>query len=221
MKTKHICAVIAAFLLSTASLHAWDLKDLKNVLGGSGSSDSPIGNIISGLLQKESLTVEDLCGTWSYSAPAVTFKSENLLQKAGGAAASSAIVCKLEPYYKTTGLDQVVMTVNPDSTFTMTVRSIILKGTVETLAEEGSEANFTFNFTALGKIKLGKMNAYVTQSGNSTNVMFDVTKLIEIAEKVSSVAKSSTITTAVNLLKSYDGVCVGFELEKTADPETK
>ncbi|MDE5836948.1 MAG: DUF4923 family protein, partial [Paramuribaculum sp.] len=64
--------------------------DLKGMLGS--------------LLSSDKITVKSLTGTWKYSAPAVTFKSSNLLKKAGGAAASSAIESKLSPYYSKAGL---------------------------------------------------------------------------------------------------------------------
>ncbi len=213
-------SVLSMFIMLIANAQL-NLGNILNGLGGKSGSDSSVTNAISGivgnLLSTDKLSLSDITGSWSYVEPAVCFKSENLLQKAGGAAAASTIKEKLAPYYKMSGLDKVQLTVNPDSTFVMKVSKMTLKGTVRILNDEESQSNLEFDFAALGKINLGKINAYVVVNkvNNSMDLMFDVSKLVTIAEKVSVVAKSSAITTAVNLLKSYDGVCAGFKMSKS------
>lgn len=218
---KKIIAIIAIItLLPAITISAWDLKDLKGVLGGSSSNSTAntVGSILSGLLTSEKLTIKDLTGTWAYNSPAVTFKSDNLLQKAGGTAAASALEQKLVPYYKTAGFDNLRLTVNADSTFTLSVRRMNLSGTIETIEATGNSStanhNFVFRFKALKAINIGAMNAYVTKSPQGQlNLMFDVTKLVSLIEKVGSVTNNSTVNGAVSLLKSYDGVCAGFTLD--------
>ena len=59
------------------------------------------------------------------------------------------------------------------------------------------------------------VNAYVTKSiDSSMTLTFDITKLIAIMQEVSKIAKSSSVTTIVNALASFDGICAGFELKK-------
>lgn len=58
------------------------------------SKSGGLGDILSGLANKfgvgsSSLTIDKMAGTWNYKGPAVSFKSDNLLLKAGGAAAST------------------------------------------------------------------------------------------------------------------------------------
>ncbi|MCH5318771.1 MAG: DUF4923 family protein [Paramuribaculum sp.] len=196
--------------------------DLKSILGGltgnsgDNSTVSTVTGILGNLLSSDKVSVADMAGTWNYSSPAVSFKSENLLMKAGGSAAASTIESKLAPYYKTAGIESMVLTVNSDSTFTMKVKAITLKGTISAVTDKESQANFVFNFQALGKISVGKMDTYVTMTGkNSMNLLFDVSKLVDILSKVATLSGNSTIKGVTSLLNNYDGICAGFKLSKT------
>ncbi len=207
-------SIIAA---STLSASAWDLKEaLGNLKSGDSSSSvtDAISGALGGILSTGKITFEQLEGTWNYSAPAVTFKSDNLLKKAGGAAASGVIENKLAPVYKTTGLDQLTMTIDKQGAFSMKVRGITLKGTIQAVEDESSQANFKFTFSGLGK-SIGGINAYIEKNiTGSMTLTFDVSKLITIMEKISSVTNNSTISTLSKTLSSYDGLCAGFELKK-------
>lgn len=199
MKKIILFIAIALGCVSGASAQSLDLKGM-------------LGNLIS----SDKLTVEKIAGVWNYSAPAVSFKSDNLLKKAGGAAASSTIESKLAPYYQKAGLTKVVITINADSTFTMKLNKTTLKGTISAVPDEKSQANFIFNFKVGGKLPIGKMDTYVTKSGTGTlSIMFDVTKLVAIVEKAGAVTKSSAISGVTKILQGYDGVCAGFKLSKS------
>lgn len=210
--------LIISIIMTISASAQFNLGDL---LGGLGNKDSEsesgglagaLSGIVGGLLSTDKLSLDQLVGTWSYNEPAVCFKSDNLLQKAGGAAVAETIEEKLAPYYRVTGLDKVQLTVYEDTTFVMKFRASQLKGVLE-FVDEG-QSNIVFHFQALKKINLGSMHAYVVcgAGGKSLDLMFDVTKLIDIVDKVSVIAKSSAITSTVSLLKSYDGLCVGFTL---------
>lgn len=232
MKKFFLGVFCALCLAMTPSAYAFDLKDALKGLGGatsntgdddetSGSGGGLLGSLISGLLSKDKLTVKDITGEWKYTSPAVSFKSENLLMKAGGAAAASTVESKLEPYYKTIGIENMVFTISPDSTFTMQVGRTPLRGTISLDVPEGSQANFIFTFKMLGKINIGSMQTYVTKTGNNISLMFDVTKLVAILQKVASVSGNSTIKGVSQLLDNYDGICAGFKLYRSGDaPET-
>lgn len=190
-------AVIAA--ISPVSSSALDIKDLVSSITG---SDSP--------------SIEKMVGNWSYSSPAVSFKSGNILKKAGGAAASSVVEDKLEPYFKKAGLTSMTLEIAADSTFTMKVKKVTLKGNISTINnDDKSGANFIFNFKAAGKVSVGKMNAYVTLSGDSSmTITFDVTKLVSLIDKIASISGNSTAKGVSAVLKGYDGICAGFKLHK-------
>lgn len=181
---------------------------------GTSSSTSGIGDLLGNLFGSSKISVESMAGDWRYKSPAVSFKSDNLLKKAGGAAASAAVESKLAPYYKKAGFQNMSLTIGTDSTFTMKVGRVTLKGAISA-APEGSEANFIFNFKVAGKLPIGKMDTYVSMSGqNSMSVMFDVSKLVTIIEAVGNVSGSSTVKGVTSVLKGYDGICAGFKLSK-------
>lgn len=181
----------------------------------SASAQLDVKSILGNLISSDKISIDKIAGSWSYSAPAVTFKSSNLVKKAGGAAAASAVEAKLAPYYSKAGLNKMSLTIEADSTFTMTLNKTTLKGTISTVADKNSEANFVFNFKIGGKLPIGKMDTYVTMSGSkSMSITFDVTKLVAIIEKAGAVTKSSTITSVTKILESYDGICAGFKLTR-------
>lgn len=233
MNMKKIIAAIAALAIIAPTMSAQSASDLRSILSSlagkqdststtsatSTSSDdskgSTLGNLLGNLFGSSKLTVKSMEGTWAYSAPAVSFKSDNLLKKAGGAAAATAVEKKLAPYYKTAGLDRMQLTVAADSTFSMKVGSITLSGTIES-APDGSEANFLFNFKLGGSISLTKMDTYVSMSGTkSLSIMFDVSKLVTLIELAGKVSGNSTVKGVSSVLKSYDGICAGFKLSRS------
>ncbi|MEG2402797.1 MAG: DUF4923 family protein [Muribaculaceae bacterium] len=190
-----------AMLCISGQSYAFDLNNLAKDLTGNES----VGNLVDGVLSTSDVDVKDLVGTWKSCGPAVVFKSHDILKKAGGAAASAAIVSKLEPYYQKAGLENMTFTVDATGKFTMTLKKGKVTGTI-TKVENGA---FTFNFNAFGKHKIGAVKTYV-QKGTKLDVMFDVSKLIDIVSKVGSIAGNSTVDSAIKLLKSYDGLCAGF-----------
>lgn len=216
MKTSRFLAILAIVAVSAMTASAsGDLKDLLKSASSAASSGSnsnalgAIGNVISNLTASSSFEIADLRGTWVYDSPAVTFKSDNALQKVGGAAAASTIENKLAPYYKTAGITSLKLTVDENDNFTMALSKGSLKGTVS----KDEQGNLEFNFNAFGKIKLGKVSAYATKSGNTLNLTFDVSKLVSIVKTVSSVAGIASLNTMSSLLSSYDGIYAGFKLK--------
>lgn len=194
-----------------------DIKDVLKGLGGSGSSESgdianSIGSVLNGVLSTSKISVKDVVGEWKYSEPAVEFKSENLLKKAGGAAASSAIVAKIKPYYEKAGINNLKFSVKDDSSFTMNTGKINVSGTIEKGEADGQ---FIFAFKAAGSFNIGKITAYMSKnvSGQLT-LTFDASKLIALVNGIAKISSNSTLQSASSLLNSYDGLTVGFLLVK-------
>lgn len=210
--TKYIIAM--TFMFGTLTTHAsGDLNDILNAVKSSGNGSNAlgaIGNVISNLTASSEFELTDLQGTWTYQSPAVTFQSDNALQKVGGVAAASAIEEKIKPYYEKAGITSLELTVKEDLTFTMKLKRGTLQGTVT--KDDGG--NLEFNFSAFGKIKLGKISAFATKSGNTLNLTFDVSKLISIMKTVSSVANISSLNTITTLLSSYEGIYAGFKMNR-------
>ncbi len=203
-KTKLIALGVAlAGLASTA--YAIDIKGL---LGG--NAGETIGNIIEGVFTKSNLEVKDLAGTWQSTGAAVTFKSDNFLQKAGGIAGAAAIESKLNPYFERYGLVGAELAIAEDGSMTMKIKKMTLKGTVSKGEEEGT---FKFDFKAFGAVKITSLTAYVEKSPTSLNVMFDANKLKSFISVVANISGMQLAKTAASILDSYDGACIGFKMK--------
>lgn len=227
MKKLTVILLLSLFLSTSVSASAsgWDISDLLGKVSSATASDSTktgslkgggLGDLLSGVANalgvgSSKLTVEKMVGTWKYVNPAVSFKSDNFLLKAGGAAAAQQVEAKLAPYYKTAGLTSLVMTINADSTFTFKARMMTLGGTITKDAESG---NFIFNFKAFKKIKVGSMEGFIVMNGNRMELTFDVTKLMTLVEKAGSLSGNSTIKGLTAILQQYDGMTAGFELQR-------
>lgn len=180
--------------------------DLKDILGGAGGA---LGNIVEGVFTKTDLTVEDIVGEWTATGSAVTFQSDNFLKKAGGSAAAGAVENQLDQYYSKFGLTGAVLTIEKDSTFTLTIKKLPIKGTISVK----SKGIFNFNFSAGGIMKLGSMAAYVEKTPTGINVMFDADKIKKIMTLAATISGSKMVSTADKLLKEYDGICIGFKMK--------
>lgn len=223
-----ITAVILAF--TGMPVCAQDLSDilggLGEALGGNGQSSqnqtgqnnnggsSTLGNILEGVFSSSNITVSDMAGVWTSNGPAVCFQSDNFLKKAGGVAAASMIESKLSPYYNQYGLNGAVMTINTDGTFSMKLKNITLKGNITQTTEKGV---FQFTFTALGSVKLGSIKTYVQKSYNTLSVMFDASKLKNLISGIAKIVNIQIVRTLTSLLDSYEGLCVGFRMERTGN----
>jgi hypothetical protein len=227
---KFILGFIAMILFcAPATKAAPDLKDLLSGLAGGSSSSSTssstsssalsgaLGSLISGLLGSSTLTESDIAGVYKYKEPAITFQSENFLQKAGGAAVGSVIVDKLTPYYKKAGMENLTVTLNYDKTFTFALKKATLSGTFARDSSKTSSNYFIFTFKALGSISFGSIEADVQQSTSGIIITFDASKLISLMNTVASISGQSTVQTVASLLNSYDGLNAGFSLTKTAN----
>lgn len=216
---KKTIVILSAFLLLfSASANAFDFT---KVLGGkSGSSGADgLGSLLNGLaselLSTSDFELQDIVGSWKYSAPAVSLEGTNALQSLGGAAATSVIENKLAPYYQKANLTNLEMTIGEDSTFTMNAGLYKAHGTLSYSQEEG----LVFNFQAFQSINLGKIKAQASKLGNNElSLTFDVSKLQGIVSKVAEIAKNQTFNQLSSMLSSYDGVYAGFKLTRVNEP---
>lgn len=206
MLKKLFLSVLILGAVSAQPAHA-DILDLLT-----GKSGSTIGNIIEGVFTKTDLSVADLAGTWETTGSAVTFKSENFLQKAGGLAGAAALETELNPYYERYGLTGSVMEIASDGAFSLKLGKMLLKGTITQ-----GDGNFVFTFQAFGKIKIGQMTAYVEKSYNNLNVMFDASKAKSLISTIAKLSGLKMAKAASAILDSYDGACIGFKMKKIGD----
>lgn len=202
--------VFVAAVLFTSGCAGVFAIDLKDVLGDMNIGDV-VGNVVEGVFTKSDLTMSDIYGQWTSDGSAVCFKGDDLLKKAGGIAAAAALESKINPYYEKLGLNNAVLTINADDTFSLKTKRVTLTGTV-TAAGDGL---FNFNFKAFGKVTIGSVPAYVQKSVNHLDVMFDASKLKNIISAIAKVSNISIAKTMASMLDSYDGLCLGFSMNKT------
>lgn len=154
----------------------------------------------------------DLIGTWNYTSPAVSFKGDNALANVGGAAAATTIENKLAPYYQKAGLQNSQLVVKNDLTFTWKLGVMTLTGNIE----KNKDSNLVFNFSAFGKVKIGKVDCNATKSGSTVNLTFDASKILSIAQKIASISSSSTFQTVNSLLSNYKDMYLGAKMKKAS-----
>lgn len=186
-----LVAVAAAW---TTPSSAQSLKDILNKVEDTVSSIT--GNS----------TTANITGTWNYEQPGVKFKSDNLLAKAGGAAASAAAKEKLATYYAKAGLKPgaFTLTFNSDKTFSATIGKRTMSGTYA----------FENSTLTLKTGKLGKgINIDTSLTSSTLSLLFNVDKLMEFLQTFSS-SGNSTLSAIGSLANSYDGMSLGFEMKR-------
>ena len=195
-------AIISAIIITPNTASAQSVSDIL----------SKLGTVANNVLGSGKVTIADLEGNWTYVEPAVEFKSDNLLKKAGGSVASTTIVDKLRPYYSTVGLDNMTLAVDSAATFKMALKKISFSGEI---TQGENDGEFVFNFKAIGKISAGSLNAYISKTATGQiKITFDVSKLISLVNTIASVTGNSSMKSVSSILNSYDGLTAGFVLKK-------
>lgn len=187
---------VAIFLFAT-SAQAQGLKDLLN--------KENIEKAVNSLTGKNTAS---MTGTWEFSGAALEFESDNLLQKAGGSLAATAVEKKLDGFLEKVGIEpgQMSFTFNEDSTFQTTVKGKNLKG------------NYSYN-EATQKInlkfaKLIGINTKVNCTSQQMELLFPSDKLLDLISFLASKSNNSTLQSISSLADSYDGMMLGFTLQK-------
>ena len=190
-------AVVSALLLVTTDVQAQSWKDLFN--------KDNIEKVVNAVTGNQTI---DMTGTWTYSGSAIEFESDNLLQKAGGAAAAAVAEKRLDEQLAKVGIKdgQVSFTFNADSTFTSTVGKRTMTGTYSYDA--------TDKVVHLRYFKLLNMNAKVNCTSTNMDLLFNADKLLKLIAFISSKSSSTTLKTISSLADSYDGMMLGFALKK-------
>lgn len=199
---KKLVLALVAVMAVSANGYAFDWNTL---------SKSNLGSLINGVISSDKVEVSDLVGTWTYDGPAVSFKSENFLEKAGGAAAASAIESKLTPYYKKAGIVGSKFTF--DANGNVTVKLANGKSFTGKVTKGTKEGTLIFNFSKLRNNKLGNLTVYVTK-GTDLSLMFDVSKLQTLVSTIAKYSNRTSLSTASSLLSKYKGVYAGFKMKK-------
>lgn len=208
-----LCFGLLVVFSAKAQVSAGDL--LKGLTGSKdgGSVVNGLSGVVSAITGSSSVKAEDLVGTWTYTQPAVSFQSDNLLKKAGGAAASATIVNKLTPYYTKFGVKGTTVTFTKDGAFTIAKGKLKVQGTY-TASSDGSK--YVFSIKALGSIPAGKLTVYITGNSSKIQLTAAADKLLAFVAKVGSLTGNSTIKGLSSIAGGYDGLNIGMELTKSS-----
>ncbi len=175
-----------------------------------------LGSVVGSLTSTDKFELSSITGTWDYKSPAVSFKSDQALSKIGGAAASSTIESKLQPYYHTLGIDKMSVEIaeQADSTYSFAIKlgKLPLKGTV---TKDSDNGQLTFHVGAVGKLKALSLSAKAEKNATGElTLTFDATKFMQMVAKVASVSGNYTLKSVDKLLSTYDGLYVGAKMAR-------
>lgn len=189
--------LLAAALLMTTNSHAQSLKDI--------FSKENIEKAVNTVTGKNTA---NMTGTWSFTGSAIEFESDNLLKKAGGSVAAGAAEKKLDEQLAKVGITpgQMTFTFNTDSTFSAKVGAKDLKGSY---SYDASTHKVNLKFA-----KLIGMNAKMNCTSTNMDLLFESDKLLKLLAFLSSKSSNTTLKTIGSLAGSYDGMMLGFSLNK-------
>ena len=206
-------AIAAMSLMGNKAYAQFDFgKILQNgadILSNGGTTDDLLSGITSIFSDKKVATIDDLVGEWAYTEPAVVFMSENLLKKAGGKLASSAIEKTIETQLNKVGITKgaMKMTFTRNGRFTQTIPGRRLRGT---FTIKGKEVVLKY----AGEIK--QLVGTTQVDGNDLLIVMDASKMLTYLKAIGSISGNASLKTATSLLGSMDGMLCGLRLNRAS-----
>lgn len=206
-------AIAAMSLMGNKAYAQFDFgKILQNgadILSNGGTTDDLLSGITSIFSDKKVATIDDLVGEWAYTEPAVVFMSENLLKKAGGKLASSAIEKTIETQLNKVGITKgaMKMTFARNGRFTQTIAGRRLRGT---FTIKGKEVVLKY----AGEIK--QLVGTTQVDGNDLLIVMDASKMLTYLKAIGSISGNASLKTATSLLGSMDGMLCGLRLNRAS-----
>lgn len=157
------------------------------------------------------LTQYALPGSWSYTAPGVRFEGESAASDPGAALIASMVKEQLAKVYEKLGIQAGSSTVTFDNkgNFTVAVGEQKASGTYEYDAETHT-ISVRPTDEKLAKVEAVAGRAYL--SGSELQLLFPITRLLELAQSVSS--QASSLEAVSTLLSSYKDLYIGFAFER-------
>ncbi len=178
--------------------------------GETGGLASLLGNVLGAVLgASNKLTEADLVGTWNYQGVDCVFESENLLMKAGGEVAAAQVETKLNEVFGKLGVvpGACSFTFNSDKTYSAQISALPMSGQYTLDA-----ANKKLTLTYLAG--LGTMTPHIVKNGSKISLLYEADKLLAIAQKLAAMSGNTSLKALADLASAYDGMMIGFELQK-------
>jgi hypothetical protein len=196
---------IKIMLMGMACLMTAGCGNMNQVM--SAISNGSAVNAITSVIGLDKVSAKGLIGTWTYLRPGCAFTSKNLLAKAGGEIAAAQIEEKVLPYYQQVGISaqNTYIIFKEDGTFASKISGTPFNG------------NYTFD-EATQKITLKGMlfsvNCYTKREISGISILFEAKKLLTVLQTMSALSGNKDLQSIGELSKQYDGVRVGFDMNK-------
>lgn len=205
MKKFRVCLLLLGMVcLGCGAASAQSLKDILN----SGTLKDVVTSVTGG----KKPTAENIAGTWVYTGPALQLKGDNAFKNIAGSVGTAEAEKKIKEYCAKIGIEEGMFdyAFEADGTFTSQLKRAKLKGTYAVDAEAKTlELNYT-----VGKKKLLALTADVLLTNKQLTLLFHADKLLDFLEKVSSVSDNAAFQAVNKLASQYDGLMLGFDLQK-------
>jgi hypothetical protein len=193
-------------LLALASLVMVSCGNMGQVMSAM-TNGTGIANAVKSVIGLDKVKAQQLIGDWKYKGPGCAFTSENLLAKAGGEMAAVQIEEKVKPYYQQVGLsaENTFISFKEDGTFSSKIAGAPFNG------------QYTFD-EATQKITLKSLffsvNCYAKKEVGGISILFEANKLLTLLQTVAAFSGNKDLQTISDLSKKYDGVRIGFDMNK-------
>ena len=182
---------------------------LDNALAGNTSQTTTdlLGRVLSYLLYGNTISQDNIIGTWTYSSPKVIFESENILAKLGSDIASDKIEQTLGDQLSRIGFakGKTTLTFNKDNTCSFTYGSRTYPGTYKFDAS----AN---RLTITDAFGVGNVKCTACKNGNELYFLFDSNKVLSVLNTLSNSSLGNA--TAASVLGNYKGLKLGWSMTK-------
>lgn len=182
------------------------LDGLVNGLRG-GAGSGHLSAAVSSLVGTKAVSKSSLSGTWSYTGPAIAFKSSKLANQMGGVLAAGSAEKKLAAALERYGLrsGKVKLTFKSDDTYTCTINGRAVSGKY---AVSGSTLTLT-------KAGMQPLKANVRLVGKELQLSVEVDKLLALASAVGNAAgTNASLSALTSFMKGFDGVNLGMKFSK-------
>ena len=196
-------------MMSLAGLMCMTLVSCGNMnqVLGAMTNGTGITNAITSVIGLDKVSAQGLIGNWQYKGPGCAFTSKNLLYKAGGEVAAVQIEEKLLPYYQQVGISASNTTIsfNQDGTFSSKICGTPFSG------------RYTFD-EATQKITLQglllSVNCYTKREMSGISILFEGKKLLSLLQTLATLSGNQNLETVSEISKKYEGVRVGFDMNR-------
>lgn len=202
----------AAMMVSGCGTTGLNQSNRQNskVLGdifGAVTNGTAIGNVITSVIGLDKVTQQQIQGTWKYKGPGCAFSSEQALAKAGGEIAAVQVEEKLKPYYDNLKITagNTWFTFNEDQSFKAQVAGKSISGTY-TLNEKDGQMTL--------KTLLFSINGYAKREVGGISILFESKKLLTIFQAIAAISGNQALEGIGEISKNYDGVRIGFDLNR-------